>query len=881
MRTSFAKLTAFVYLATLLCSPTTLAADLFGDALPEGAIVRLGTLRWRAGGTVVCGSLLPDSKNLLTVNQDFQAQLWDLATGKVVREFDAGGAAPANGARVGLVGRNSGVSISGDGKRLAVSGRDMHVRIWDLENGKELVKIEGTPASSNYAILSRDGKMLATIGTASKISIYDASTGKDIRSFGVEATGPTRILPNKLEFSADGKSLIQAGLDLTDRKITPQIILWDPHTGKEIRRLTEFPGGASGSLVVNYSAFSPDHKWMAIAEMNKVVLMDLATGKEGATFEDAAAMGRSRNLVFSADGKFLAGLGATGNAVTIWDVNKATVLYKSAKEDKPPVAGIAVSVGRVGSWLALSADGKVAAWAEGPALRVLDVATGKDQSADGGHTWPLREARFARDGKSVLTRADDMTIRRWDAATGKECGRIEIPGQPYYFVALSPDEKLIATGDLTGVMRLSDAATGKELHTISTDRPRVGTMVEFSPDSKLLALADRSTPAVKIVDTTSGKELRTLALAHDGAPDEITVAAQGRRIAFSADSKFLAVGDSSVTVWNLDGGYEYRRITLADAAKGVRQLAFAPDGRSLAVERQNGEITVYELATGKPRLTLSGTSGPSAPAGSGPSLISIMGGIPQTLIFSTSGRVLAQAGEDRKIRLWDVRGGKELGTFTGHRGSLSSVAFSVDGRRLVSASSDTTALVWDVEPLLKKLAPTLAAVPKDKAESLWSSLASNDATAAYSAVRALAGDESVALMLVREHFKPAVAADEKQVRQLIADLESEDFDVREKAHKELGKLGELARPSLRAAIKGAPSAELRRSVEELLSTQGPEGTSSERLLVQRAVEVLELLGSPEAISALKSIAGGAPEALPTVQAKAALERLAKSAGGSR
>jgi WD40 repeat protein len=879
MRTPFLRLGAILTcLATLLFTSPTRAADLSGDPLPDGAIARLGTLRWRAGSPVLFGSLLPDGKHLLTVNQDSQVQLWDLATGKVVREFDAGGAAgPANASRVGLFGGNSGVSISGDGKRLAVSGRDLRVRIWDVENGKELVKLEGTPAGSNYSILSRDGKMLALIGNSSKISLFDAATGKEIRTFGADAAAQVRILPSKLEFSADGKSLIQAGLDLTDRKITPQVIVWDPQAGKEIRRFTEFPGGAVASLVINYSAFSPDHKLMAIADMNKITVMDLATGKEGATIEDAAGMGRSKNLVFSADGTYLAGLGANGNSVTIWDVKKGTVLYKPVKDDRPVAAGFAVSLSRVSSWLALSADGKTAAWADGSALRVIDVATGKDQAVGGGHTWPLREARFTHDGKSVLTRADDMTIRRWDAATGKETGPIEVPGQPYFFVALSPDEKILVTGDASGVIRLSDPATGKELHTVPTERPKASNLIEFSPDSRLLAVADQSNQPIKIVETASGKELRALTLPQDAAAEGVSVASQGRRLAFSADARYFAVGDSAITVFDVEGGHEYRRIALADKT-GVRNLVFTPDGRSLAVERPSGEIVVYELATGKARLTLAGGGGPTAPAGSLSSILLVLGGASRKLAFSADGRVLAQGGEDHKVYLWDVRSGKELGSFAGHRGSLASVAFSADGHRLVTASSDTTALVWNVEPLLKKLAPTAAAVAKDKAESLWSNLASNDASAAYTAVRALAGDETVALSLVRDHFKPAASPDEKLVRQLITDLESEEFDVRGKAHKELGKLGELARPALRAAIKGSPSPELRRSAEELLAAQGPDGTSPDRLLVQRVVEVLELIGSPDAVTALKTIAGGAPEALPTVQAKAALERLARPSG---
>src|SRR5262245_8412711 len=64
--------------------------DQHGAPRPDGAVARLGTLRWRPGASVALTAFLPDGKSLLTVNQDFVAQVWD-ADGREVRRFDAGG----------------------------------------------------------------------------------------------------------------------------------------------------------------------------------------------------------------------------------------------------------------------------------------------------------------------------------------------------------------------------------------------------------------------------------------------------------------------------------------------------------------------------------------------------------------------------------------------------------------------------------------------------------------------------------------------------------------------------------------------------------------------------------------------------------------------
>ncbi len=114
--------------------------------------------------------------------------------------------------------------------------------------------------------------------------------------------------------------------------------------------------------------------------------------------------------------------------------------------------------------------------------------------------------------------------------------------------------------------------------------------------------------------------------------------------------------------------------------------------------------------------------------------------------------------------------------------------------------------------------------------------------------------------------------DAPRIRRLIADLDSEQFTVREAAVKELEKLDDAAFALLRQALKNKPSLELRRRIEPLLSVpwlvQAPE-----KLRQIRAVTVLEQSGDAEARKVLERLAGGAAEARQTREAKAALQRL--------
>src|SRR5262249_3958615 len=116
--------------------------------------------------------------------------------------------------------------------------------------------------------------------------------------------------------------------------------------------------------------------------------------------------------------------------------------------------------------------------------------------------------------------------------------------------------------------------------------------------------------------------------------------------------------------------------------------------------------------------------------------------------------------------------------------------------------------------------------------------------------------------------------EEERVTRLIAALDSDQFEVRDRAAKELQQLGELAAPAMRKALAARPTLEVRRSLEALLDEVERQTLSSEQLHAQRALEVLEHIGSPEARRVLEALAEGAPGARLTNEAKASLQRLA-------
>jgi hypothetical protein len=201
---------------------------------------------------------------------------------------------------------------------------------------------------------------------------------------------------------------------------------------------------------------------------------------------------------------------------------------------------------------------------------------------------------------------------------------------------------------------------------------------------------------------------------------------------------------------------------------------------------------------------------------------------------------------------------------------IKSLTFSPDGKTLGTGLVDGTALVWDMgrvgEPLKDLQASDL--------DQVWADLASTDVPRAHAALWSLVAAPAPPLALLKERLRPSAAEDPKRIHQWIADLDSAEFVVRDKASGALEQLGVEAEPSLRQVLAGRPSLEVRKRVETLLA--GVRIVRSPEMLRKvRAVQVLERIGSPVAREVLALLAKGAPAARDTQEAKRALERLAR------
>jgi WD40 repeat protein len=765
----------------------------------------------------------------------------------------------------------SGLAFSKDGKTLASSSWDRTISLWELPSGTELHRFQGHAGYVNCVALSPDGKLLASGGE--NFRLWDIATGKVLHQAAVprgEVFG--------VAFSPDGKLVAYGG---TNPGAGPALNIIEAGTGNAVAQIV------APSNVVRAVAFSPDGKTLAsVGFDNAVRLWDTANGNAKAQLDGHT--GGTLAVTFSTDGKTLAS-GSSDGTVRLWDTG-------THKEIKRFTAERARGGGVTG--VSLSSDGKLVAACTSlnRVTRVFDIASDKEV-----HTFPggwFRCVAFAPDGKTLAAGDGNNVIRLWELPSGKVLNPTEPHDSGVHCIAVAPDGKTLAAGTFLKTVQLWDLKTGKPQRALLGHEHGIYP-VAWSPDGRHIASGSRDGTA-RVWDAVSGKELRKF-LAYDGDKSG-DVWVYG--LSFAPDGKRLAGAcrDGLVRIWDIDSGKELARCEGHNAF--VWGVVFAPDGKTLvscgndgsirqwdagsgAELRRLGDALAYESVAVSPdgRVVAAGTRGAVylIDAQNGQALRALkehpdssfrnrLYRDGRTLAFSPDGRTVA-SGSWQVLQLWEVATGQERLSFVAHRGEVMSVAFLSDGRRLVTGSPDTTAILWDLPTCV--LGKPAAKVTSVELESRWAELIGDDARKAYRAQWTLAASPKDVMPLLQKQLKPAAATDGDRVTRLLKELDSDDFETREKATEELEKVGNGAEPALRKVLAGNVSVEMKQRIELLLGKLRMATASPDRLREARALELLEQLGTPQAVELLKELSKGAAGARLTEEATAAVKRAAR------
>jgi WD40 repeat protein len=292
------------------------------------------------------------------------------------------------------------VALSPDGRLLASAGYSSDIRIWDVTTARRLYTLKGH--SARAITFSPDGKLLAS-SAGSVVRLWDVQSGKQQVKLEIPIDSGIDLI-NLLAFRPDGKKLVGAGTGTASFKQGTVLISWDTGTGK----VTE-----SDKLDND----EPGHRLWLSADGGALARLVSARGDRGGPYflrvRDLASKKEfdiSSKEPFS-DDRFVAALSPDGKAAAIgnvlWDVTTGKQLVALRTES---LKGI--------RHLSFSPDGKFVAaigdWENRTSIGLYKVKTGDVVFAFKAHEGEVYSLAISRNGQTMASVSKDQTLKLWD-----------------------------------------------------------------------------------------------------------------------------------------------------------------------------------------------------------------------------------------------------------------------------------------------------------------------------------------------------------------------------------------------------------------------------------------------------------------------------------
>jgi WD40 repeat protein len=533
--------------------------------------------------TVTSVAISPDGRTALSGSWR-SVNLWDLATGHVIREFSVQSTAGP-------------LSVTPDGKTaLSVNG-DMTLKLWDLSTGREIRRFRGHTSSISSVAISSDGKTALSGSEDANVRVWDLASGRQIHEL-IKGHSDT---VTSVAISPDGKTALSGSADKT-------LKLWDLSKSLEIR---EFKGHTGGIISVT---FSPDGKTALSGGDDKILrLWDLATGRQIREFRGHTSVVTS--VAISPDGK-TALSGSADKTLKLWDLSTGQQIRE---------------FGGYLSWVnsvAISPDGRTALLGSGDStVKVWDLANGRQIHELKGHSDTVTSVAISPDGKTALSGSGDKTLKLWDLSKGLEIREFKGHTDRIGSAVFSPDGKTALSGQFYTHLKLWDLASGQQI------REFEGDSAAFAPDGKTALSGSTGSMTLSLWDLATGSRIREFEK-HLGSVTSVAI---------SLDGKTALSGsvDDTLKLWDLATGSEIREFK--GHTSGIKSVAISPDGKTALSGGDDKIVRLWDLATGREIREFRGhTSWVSSVA------------------ISPDGKSALSGSSDGTARLWNLQSGEEL-----------------------------------------------------------------------------------------------------------------------------------------------------------------------------------------------------------------------------
>ena len=447
-------------------------------------------------------SFSPDGKFVATVATDSTLSLWETISGKLVWSIKNNKKIiniqfSPDGKFIGVVCRFAPLFLceTSDGKifknyfydsaletiQFAPNGKKVYASYlngdvvgFNIESVIADIKINAAGSNPSMPYISPDGNFMVTLGTANVTKIWDISSSKQL--YEIPTCG-------KVSFSPDSKYLLTSSYTSNDS--TPKV--YELSSGKILYNLN------GHKHYWTQAVFSPDGKYIATSSFDHTAkLWDASNGKPILTFNEYT--GEHNMLAFTSDSRFLLTASASGSA-NIWEI-PACNLFSSLQGHS-----------KITYDCEFNKKGDLFATTAGKEIKIWDLKSGKLLQSLKGHTDYVFSLSFHTDGKHLLSRGGDNTIRSWNLTTGKQIN-LEKVNQTFFLInniQLSADGKWIIYVNENNDVVISDFFTGKPIRIFQIGHGYVYSC-ELSSDKKYLLSASADS-IIRVWNVSTGKEV--------------------------------------------------------------------------------------------------------------------------------------------------------------------------------------------------------------------------------------------------------------------------------------------------------------------------------------------------------------------------------------
>ncbi len=495
--------------------------------------------------------------------------------------------------------------------------------------------------------VSPNGKTVASLEGSNRFSIRfrGAATMRETGSLpGSNMNGPFAITPDGSRLVADSGiwnltySVPREVTKFDQRNLGPGVLSPD---GKKVAYII---GGSNDVFVCDISgekpaeavlltshsgralhvAWSPDGKTVAtVGEEQSIRIWDMTGDEPSERAILSEDVGPVHRLEFLSNQKIASA--ARDNTVRIWELSDNGARQTSVLSESAGTV-MAMAVSPDGNVLATAGSAKGAGNTADYPIFLYDVSRPRPQllAALTGHRATVMALVFSADSRTLYsTDRMDTPIRTWDVA-GEDSSAQHVP-----------------VGHLSPLAGVAFSQDGETLATASRDGVRIWDMSGLQPTEKAIL--------------PSGSGL----------------------LKFSPDARYLAC--TGGTVWDLNGS---RPVAMRLKASQV-DLAFSPDGQTLATGNGKGVVTLWDMSDGTPRIRTE--------------LMNHSGIV--TLAFSEDGTLATSAfgSTERKLLLWDLNSDKpEVMTRFENGRAINSIALSPDSNLLAIKNDTGSIVLWDL-----------------------------------------------------------------------------------------------------------------------------------------------------------------------------------------